>query len=68
MKKIVLWLIKVFKLDIPKEVIIEKIIYKEKEVVLTDKYVGDLEVKGNLKVNGKLTVTGGITCYSTKIK
>ena len=67
MKKIILWLVKVFKVEIPKEEkIVTKVIYKE--IVLKDSYDGDLEIKGNFKVNGKLTVTGGITCYSTKIK
>lgn len=59
MKKIVLWLIKVFKLDIV-----------TKEVIVEEKYItkgtikGDVIVEGDLQIEGKLTVTGEITCFS----
>lgn len=59
MKKFVLWLIKVFKLDIVTEVTNEVI----KEVYLDQVHNGDLTIKGNLVVEGRLTVTKGITCY-----
>lgn len=57
MKKFVLWMIRVFKLDIPTEKVIEKVV--EKEVYLP--HEGDVVVLGDLKVEGNLT------CY-TKIK
>lgn len=64
MKRIILWLAKVF--NVTTETIITKEVIKEVEKV---KYLtageikGDISVDGNLVINGSLTVSGGITCY-----
>lgn len=60
MKKFVLWLIKIFKLDIT--TIIEKEVIKYK--YLTNGVIeGDIIVEGNLVIEGSLTVTGEVTVY-----
>lgn len=63
MKKFILWLIKVFKVDIPTEKIVIKVV--EKEVYLPKDGVidGDITIKGNVIVTGSLDVKGGLTCY-----
>lgn len=64
MKKFVLWLIKVFKLDIvtEKQVTVEVTKY-------VNKYLnneGDVYIDGDLVVDGNITATGEITCYNIK--
>jgi len=65
MKKFLLWLAKIFKIDLT----VEKIVYKEvpkiveKQVALEGVIEGDVTVKGNLVVEGSLTVTGEVTCH-----
>lgn len=62
MKKFVLWLIKIFKLDIT--TIIEKEVIKYKYKYLTNGVIeGDIIVEGNLVIEGSLTVTGEVTVY-----
>lgn len=63
MKKFVLWMIRVFKLDIPTEKIVTKVV--EKQVLIPDNGVieGDLLVKGHVTVKGSLDVEGNITIY-----
>lgn len=63
MKKFVLWMIRVFKLDIPTEKVIEKVV--EKEVYLPHEGVieGDLLVKGHVTVKGSLDVEGNLVVY-----
>ena len=66
-KKIILWLAKVFNVNLPERVVIkevEKIV--EKNVALERVIEGDVTVKGNLIVEGSLTVTGEVTCYKIK--
>jgi hypothetical protein len=64
MKKFLLWLAKVFKVNLT----VEKIVYKEvpkiveKQVALEGVIEGDVTVKGNLFVKGSLS-GDGITCY-----
>lgn len=67
MKKFILWLIRVFKLDIPAEKIIEKEITVEKEVYLPTSGTidGDIIVKGNVTVTGTLTADGDVSCYGS---
>jgi len=67
MKKLVLWMIRVFELDIPTERVIEKVV--EKTVYLPHEGViyGDVTIKGDVVVLGDLKVEGNLTCY-TKIK
>ena len=61
MKKLILWMIKVFKVDIPTEKIVTKMV--EKEVYLPQNGVieGDVTIKGNVLVKGNLTVEGSLT-------
>lgn len=62
MKKFVLWLIKIFKLDITTT--IEKEVIKYKYKYLTDGIIeGNVIVEGNLVIEGSLTVTGEVTVY-----
>ena len=54
-------MIKVFKVDIPTEKIVTKMV--EKEVYLPQNGVieGDVTIKGNVLVKGNLTVEGSLT-------
>lgn len=67
MKKFVLWLIKVFRLDIqtikyvPSNTIVDKVY-----VLKSSKYEHDLVVEGDLVVKGNLKVDGEITCFKLK--
>lgn len=64
MKKFVLWMIRVFKLNIPTERVIEKVV--EKQVYLPHEGViyGNVTIKGDVTILGNLDVEGGLTCYS----
>lgn len=66
MKRFVLWLIRLFRLDIPVEVV--KTVEKERVVCLPKDGVvdGDVTINGDLLVTGKMTVSGGLTIYSGK--
>lgn len=67
MKKFVLWLIKVFKIDIVTEKYITKEVTKYRDrYQLENEIFGDVYIDGNLVVNGNITVTGEITCYKIK--
>lgn len=61
MKKFILWLIKVFKVDIPTEKIVKEVI--EKEVYLPKDGVieGDITIKGDVLIKGNLEIKGGLT-------
>lgn len=61
MKKLILWLIKIFRVDIPTEKIVEKVV--EKEVYLPQNGVidGYITIKGNVLVTGNLMVEGSLT-------
>lgn len=63
MKKFVLWMIRVFKLDIPTEKIVTKVV--EKLVLIPENGVieGDLLVKGHVTVKGSLDVEGNLVVY-----
>lgn len=63
MKKFVLWMIRVFELDIPTEKIVTKVV--EKQVLIPDNGVieGDLLVKGHVTVKGSLDVEGNLVVY-----
>lgn len=68
MKKVILWLIKVFKVDIP----VEKEIAKEEEKIVClpqDGVVyGDITIKGDVTVLGNMKVEGGLTCYGKALE
>lgn len=63
MKKFVLWMIRLFKLDIPTEKIVTKVV--EKEVLIPENGVieRDLLVKGHVTVKGSLDVEGNLVVY-----
>ena len=63
MKKLILWIIKTFKLDIPTEKVIEKVV--EREVYLPQNGIisGDIVIKGNVKILGNVDVQGNLSCY-----
>lgn len=64
MRKLVLWLIRVFRLDIPAEKVVEKtvekVIYLPKDGVMD----GDITIKGNVTVTGRMQVTGNLKVYA----
>ena len=66
MKKFVLWLIKVFRLDIQTIKYITKVETKKVYVRKSDIYEHDLIVDGNLIIRGNLDVKGEISCYNIK--
>lgn len=63
MKKLILWMIDFFKVDIPTEKTITETKVVEKEVYLPQNGVieGDVTIKGNVLVKGNLIVEGGLT-------
>lgn len=61
MKKLILWLIKVFKVDIPTEKIVEKIVEKEICLPTNGTIEGDITIKGDVIVKGNMTVEGSLT-------
>lgn len=67
MKKLILWIINFFKLDIPTEKVIEKVVEKELYLPHEGVIYGNVTIKGDVVVLGDLKVEGGLTCY-TKIK
>ena len=68
MKKFVLWMIRAFKLDIPTEKVIEKVV--ERQVLIPENGVieGDLLVKGHVTVEGSLDVEGNLVVYKDNSK
>lgn len=70
MKRLIIWLAKIFKVDLT----VEKIVYRdkivevpiEKLIALEGTIDGDVTVKGNLTVEGSLIVTGEVACYKIK--
>lgn len=63
MKKLILWIIKTFKLDIPTEKIVKEVI--EKEVYLPQNGIidGDITIKGDIIIKGNVKVEGSLTIY-----
>ena len=68
MKKLILWIINFFKLGIPTEKIVTKVV--EKQVLIPDNGVieGDLLVKGHVTVKGSLDVEGNLVVYKDNSK
>lgn len=66
MKKVLLWLAKIFKIDLTKEKVITKVntIY----VSLDNEVKHDVIINGNLIIEGELIVSGEITCYKINNK
>lgn len=68
MKKLILWLIKIFNVDIVTEKIVKETVVKEVKVPVWEQSFdgtieGDLLIKGNVIVRGNLFATGGICAY-----
>lgn len=64
MKKLIIWLAKVFDANIVTERIVTKEVVKEvieHRYLTNGKIEGDVVVDGNLLVNGNLSVSGGVT-------
>ena len=66
MKKLIIWLAKVFKVNIEKTV--ERVVYRDKIVYISleNEVNGNVTVAGDLTVKGYLYCEGGVTCYKTK--
>lgn len=66
MKKILLWIAKIFKIDLTKEVVITKVetIY----TTLDNEVNHDIIINGNLVVGGRVIASGEITCYKINNK
>ena len=58
MKKIIIWLAKVFDVNIEKPVIKKEIEYR---YLVDDVYKGDIHIEGNLLVEGSVKVEGSLT-------
>lgn len=63
MKKFVLWMIRVFELDIPTEKIVTKVVEKQVLIPKNGVIEGDLLVKGHVTVKGSLDVEGNLVVY-----
>ena len=64
MKKLILWIIRTFKLDIPTEKIIEKVVEREVYLPQNGTINGDIIIKGDVKILGNVDVQGNLSCYS----
>lgn len=62
MKKILLWLAQLFRVDLTVEKIVKVETIKEKQVALGGVVEGDVTVTGDLIVKGRLEVVGGVSC------
>ena len=62
MKKVLLWIAKIFKIDLTKEVVITKVetIY----TTLDNEVNHDIIINGNLVVGGRVIASGEITCLN----
>lgn len=62
MKKFIVWLAKVFNVNITKDMEVEKVVIEYR--YLTEGTIkGSVIVEGDLTIKGKLSVNGGITLY-----
>lgn len=66
MKKLIVWLAKVFDVNIVTEKIVTKEVV-EYRYLTNGKIEGDVIVDGNLLVNGNLSVSGGVTIISMEV-
>ena len=66
MKKILLWIAKIFKIDLTKEIVVTKVntIY----VSLDNEVKHSVIIDGDLIIDGSLNVSGEITCYKINNK
>jgi len=62
MKKIILWLVKVFKIEINNTISVP-IVKKVPAIIKDDIVYGDLLIEGKVLIKGTLTATDDIICY-----
>ena len=65
MERFILWLAKVFKVDLVKTEYVKEVV-TEVKYMTSGTIEGDVNVKGNLLIEGDLRVSGGITFYKEK--
>ena len=65
MERFILWLAKVFKVNLVKTEYVKEVI-TEVKYLTSGTIDGDVNVKGNLLIEGDLRVSGGITLYKEK--
>lgn len=62
MKKLIIWLAKVFEVNIVKEkIVVNEVV--EYRYLTNGNIKGDVYVEGNLLIDGTLQVNGGVTIY-----
>ena len=65
MERFILWLAKVFKVNLVKTEYVKEVV-TEVKYLTTGTIKGDVCVDGNLLIDGDLKVSGGITLYKKK--
>lgn len=65
MERFILWLAKVFKVDLVKTEYVKEVV-TEVKYLTSGTIKGDVCVNGNLLIDGDLKVSGGITLYKEK--
>ena len=65
MERFILWLAKVFKVNLVKTEYVKEVV-TEVKYLTSGTIKGDVCVKGNLLIEGDLRVSGGITLYKEK--
>lgn len=65
MERFILWLAKVFKVDLVKTEYVKEVV-TEVKYLTSGTIKGDVCVNGNLLIEGDLRVSGGITLYKEK--
>lgn len=65
MKKLIIWLAKVFDVNIVNEKIVNEVV--EYRYLTNGVIEGDVIVYGNLLVNGNISVSGGVTIKSMEV-
>ena len=65
MERLILWLVKVFNVDLVKTEYVKEVV-TEVKYLTSGTIEGDVNVKGNLLIEGDLRVSGGITLYKKK--
>ena len=65
MERLILWLAKVFKVDLVKTEYVKEVV-TEVKYLTSGAIKGDVSVDGNLLIDGDLKVSGGITLYKKK--
>ena len=66
MKKLIIWLAKVFDVNIIEEkIVVNEVV--EYRYLCNEKIEGDVFVEGNLTINGALDVKGGVTILKKEV-